>query len=539
MRVRPRRVGIADERGATVVLVVICLVAMLGMTALAVDAGSLIVHRRRLVKIADSAALAAALSYGLDEAQCGTNDAPADAAATTVAQQNAQPYAAAPTLAIVRDCTNQIVKVTATAPATLGFAPVLGFSNTRDVHAIGRARWGGAHAFFGSALMLRADILKHCGLIPMPADTDPPPDIVCSFWINNGNPNDLGNSEWAMLNLFTQSAAAQYGTQWGWDVPFNYNCAQGVDAGWRARWLTQGVSWSLPLEAPGVTYVCPGSGNGQSVIQALKTQQYKIKQWPINCAWQNPTSSTLPYASENPSPECDGPDHGQVQSNGGSWSLCPPDSCTNPWAYDIIGFVPLQIWDFPRGDTPEAIGTPAVDVNGQCAKPNVGFTYTVGQPAPTMLLDTMTGNGCPGQPYPYITTISPFGTNPATPVPYLWTQTSGRNPVKTVYTPCTNSTTLLPAGCSYNYDAASHVITWMLPSNISNMHVEYNWNHHVDAQPGLCGSRAPDPNATCLVLKWAGPQQGGEDVGPGGGGYNFGTNGVSLCTIDDPVCDSL
>jgi Putative Flp pilus-assembly TadE/G-like len=530
---RMRRVRLFnDERGATAIIVVLSLVALIGMVALTADAGSLVVQRRRLVKIADAAALAAALSYGTGEAVCGTSDDIADAQANTVALRNAEPYAAAPTLTIVRDCGLQMVKVTATAPSNLSFAPALGFASTRDVHAVGRARWGGAAAFFGSSLMLRADTLQACGLIPIPPDTDPPPDITCGIWINNGNPQDLGNAQWAMLNLFTQSAASQFGTQWGWDVSLDYNCPQGVDVGRRAKWLTTGVNWSLPFDknpmaGDGLTYVCPGSGSGQSVMQALRTQQYQVKQWPINCAWQGQPAP----APNNPSPECDAP-HGQLAKNGTSWVLCPPDTCSNPDKYDIIGFIPLQIWDFPRGDTQAAIGTPGQ--TGNCKKNSQTFDQLLGPT--TFNLDTISGNGCPaGLHFDTIAPYNPSGT-PDPYAPYVYKKTGTTT---TVYTPCNDSTGTAPSGCNYYYDPVTHVITWLLwPVGTTSVSpsIEFNWTKN--ATPGACGSRPSDPNATCLILKWVGPQQGGEDVG-GGGGYNFGTNGVSLCTINDSDCNNL
>src|SRR6266542_385487 len=48
-----------DERGATLVIVVLSIVAILGMVVLTVDVGGLLLRRRSLVNGADAAALAA------------------------------------------------------------------------------------------------------------------------------------------------------------------------------------------------------------------------------------------------------------------------------------------------------------------------------------------------------------------------------------------------------------------------------------------------------------------------------------------------
>jgi hypothetical protein len=70
------------RRGAVLVLLAICLTAMLGIVALAVDAGLIMDQRRRIQSAADAAALAAAADLYLNKA----NNATADA--TFIAQSN-------------------------------------------------------------------------------------------------------------------------------------------------------------------------------------------------------------------------------------------------------------------------------------------------------------------------------------------------------------------------------------------------------------------------------------------------------------------
>jgi len=76
-----------NERGAVVPIVALSLIALFGMVILAVDVGGLVAKRRTMVNTNDSAALAAARAYAIQEggALCGGNDGPAGAAADSLA----------------------------------------------------------------------------------------------------------------------------------------------------------------------------------------------------------------------------------------------------------------------------------------------------------------------------------------------------------------------------------------------------------------------------------------------------------------------
>ena len=71
-----RRLDANDERGVSLIITALALVAIFAMVVLVIDAGALLVKRRALVKAADAAALAAAQSCvsetGDEETQADT-----------------------------------------------------------------------------------------------------------------------------------------------------------------------------------------------------------------------------------------------------------------------------------------------------------------------------------------------------------------------------------------------------------------------------------------------------------------------------------
>ena len=85
------RVDPDDERGATLLIVALSMVAIFGMVVLTVDLGGLLVKRRGMVNASDAAALAAAESFATNQASAN-NQGPAQSQADTYATQN-QGYA--------------------------------------------------------------------------------------------------------------------------------------------------------------------------------------------------------------------------------------------------------------------------------------------------------------------------------------------------------------------------------------------------------------------------------------------------------------
>src|SRR5205085_10289097 len=127
MRVR-RRVSerLSDERGATVVIVALVMVAILGMLALVTDVGALVTTRRRVVTASDSGALAAAQSFARSEGgNCGSvgGNAKAQSEATSYALDN---ISTASSVAFTPNCGHKSVEVQFKAPVHFVFAQILG-----------------------------------------------------------------------------------------------------------------------------------------------------------------------------------------------------------------------------------------------------------------------------------------------------------------------------------------------------------------------------------------------------------------------------
>src|SRR5437763_341032 len=91
VRMRVPTIGGVDprgEEGATLAIVAISLIAILGMVVLTVDLGALLVKRRSMVNAGDAGALAAAETFAQGLAQPGTNEGPAQQQADDLATQN-------------------------------------------------------------------------------------------------------------------------------------------------------------------------------------------------------------------------------------------------------------------------------------------------------------------------------------------------------------------------------------------------------------------------------------------------------------------
>src|SRR5258707_15075779 len=77
-----------DENGQTLVLTALCMTALLGFMALAIDVGLLFRAKRNMQIAADGAALAAALDYYYNNATASNPVAHAQAAGQTAATAN-------------------------------------------------------------------------------------------------------------------------------------------------------------------------------------------------------------------------------------------------------------------------------------------------------------------------------------------------------------------------------------------------------------------------------------------------------------------
>lgn len=119
------------DRGATVILVALSLVVLVGFTALAVDVGALWSDKKQLQNGADAGALAIAQSCA--QGSCGD----VNTSAATFAAANKLDGNATGTAVV----SGNTVTVSTTSTRALWFAPVFGI-DTADVPAQASARWG-------------------------------------------------------------------------------------------------------------------------------------------------------------------------------------------------------------------------------------------------------------------------------------------------------------------------------------------------------------------------------------------------------------
>jgi hypothetical protein len=516
LRVGPFHADLHEERGATILIAVVSMVALLGLAALVVDGGRLFVERRREVRAADAAALAAALTYAMG-APCGTQsgDQMARAAASDVAFQNIQVPNAATLLSFTPDCARATVTLTTQSRVDTLFSPVLGFPSNRIVHATATARWGIAGAGHAIPIMLRQGWVNGCiGVAP---DFNAPGTPCPGMWLNNSYDPGLGDATWSFVNLNPCSP----GLPAGWNVPrysggsdcsstgTQYTCPNsgaGVDDPvQRGYQILNGAQWALPLNYPDPTYVCSSPGASKSNIDNLQSITGQIREFPINC----------PFPGD--APACQTGTHGQVDKNGALCYPCP----TQPDKYDMVSFAPLQIESVLRGDDPAASGSKGIpSQSGHCVDTH-GFRRT----STTFNIDQLTKND------PINNMLCPNGqaTTTLTPgTPFVY---SG----STVYHASNvNGCTLT---CDYSWDPSTHIITWLTPitgNATVTVTIDYMWT--IPGTPdiqGYCGVHDPDPNAVCLLLSWQGPQAGGNLTS--NPGYNFGLRGIQLCNSTDYV----
>lgn len=171
------RLRIQQDSGAVAVVVAVCLTALLGFAALAIDVGAVFVERRELQNGADAAALAIAQDCATDPGSAGCAD-PLTAHGTAQSYANANandnvstvPPPGAGGVQFPAGTQKVVVKVDTNDPTSADtsrlahfFAPVIGIESTA-VTAKGAAIWGAASMFGGG----EADV--------------PVSGSVCDFW---------------------------------------------------------------------------------------------------------------------------------------------------------------------------------------------------------------------------------------------------------------------------------------------------------------------------------------------------------------------
>jgi Flp pilus assembly protein TadG len=373
-----------DDRGATAVIIALCLIVIFAMLMLTVDVGGLLYKRRELVNGADAAALAAA------QACASTTD-------TAVPEDIADQYAAANVKDLAGTGINSITNITAapgcdasatghvtvdyTMPQGLFFAQVLGINGSKPVRATATATWGPSGG--GGAVPIVVDsgtIQGSCQI----------PDAVnvgdhCNLWYNNGDLT-LGDANWGFMNLDE------------WDVQPGDHCDSAGGASNRGDYIQNDFPTPLYLngDPPGSapTYVCGSTGHATSNWSDLRTRIGTVVMFPVN--------------------DCSG----QLDKNG-NVSPCP----STPDKYDIVGFTSLLLTDVLRGDDPAAIGS--AGVSGTCQGSTVSGHFNAGQVFP---LSNLYGtSGCPSSTPDTLTNVKVTTKNnksyvacPASPCDYTY-----------------------------------------------------------------------------------------------------------------------
>ena len=259
----------ADEDGATIVIVVISLIALFGMVVLVVDVGGLVVRRRELVNANDSAALAGAIAFAQKEggALCGSIEDPAKSAADFVASTNVD---GASLVSWDTDCDEQTVTVVYERDQQLFFAPVLGFGESATVNATATAQWGRTTGGIPMPVELDPVTTGDCVFID-PADPDagfkPPGECPEGYWFDNG---DLTSSGWGMMDLTS------------WSETRNASCNNQGGANLLGDWITQEVLIQVSLTSIPM-YVCvTDGGKTPNWTTDLKGQVGKVFLFPVN-----------------------------------------------------------------------------------------------------------------------------------------------------------------------------------------------------------------------------------------------------------------
>jgi hypothetical protein len=302
---RALRRGLAREDGATLVIVALSLIGLMGMVVLTVDVGGLLAQRRAMVNTNDSAALSAAQSFAIQEALCGSNEGPAIAAADSLAGQN---VGGTSRTHFGTDCAQQTVTVVYEKQQGLFFAPVLGFADSTPVNATATAQWGPAQGGSPMPIQLDPQLTADC-VFEDPNDRGtfkPPGPCPTGYWYNN---QDLTNSGWGLMNLGT------------WSATPNSNCSN-AGANQIGNWINQTSLADVQFTSTPM-YVCTDDGSRTVNWMAhLEAQIGKIVMFPVN----DPAQMILE----------------------------PPSRAQ----YAIIALAPMKIEAVYRGNDPEAIGTP-------------------------------------------------------------------------------------------------------------------------------------------------------------------------------------
>ncbi|MGH2699501.1 MAG: pilus assembly protein TadG-related protein [Actinomycetota bacterium] len=199
--------GISDERGAVLAIVALLLIAILGMVALVVDAGAVLVKRRKVVAAADSASLAAAQS-------CAREQGDVTSQADTYASRNLDGASLVNFQPVGCDSSaaSGSVAVTYGAAQDLYFAPLLGLDETIAVEASATAIWGPARKSEPVPIALNLNDPRSCS------------GTACNLWLDPSVANGFTSGEAGFLNLSRWEGGG--------------SCSQNVSSSRLQSWIT-------------------------------------------------------------------------------------------------------------------------------------------------------------------------------------------------------------------------------------------------------------------------------------------------------------
>jgi hypothetical protein len=252
-----------DEDGATLVILVLVLVALFGMMVLVVDVGGLLWARRGMVNASDAAALAAAQScIGPDEDEVAKADefAQFNVEAGTVLTR---------TIFETENChENQagLVRVSYQREYPLFFAGVLGFSGDGgQVTTEATAHWGPAGSASPIPLVIYAGTIQSLCDVP-----NVEPGTTCYIWEDN----DIGveGGDFGFLDVDA-----------GWDVSKLGKCNES-DKKYLDEWIDGTIPvGSLGLNYGNATWVCSHTGNlGDNFVwDAIEDLEGETRDFPI------------------------------------------------------------------------------------------------------------------------------------------------------------------------------------------------------------------------------------------------------------------